>query len=81
MPLSAVGDAAAQRDSLFMTQQSLVLLRNPDAAGAAGAVLPFKKGAKVGRAVPQPFLTKNLLLKTPYKFKNQEGREGGGHGP
>jgi hypothetical protein len=23
----------------------------------------------LGRAVPQPFLTENLLLKTPYKFK------------
>ena len=29
MPLDKVGDATAQADSLFMTKQSLVLLRNP----------------------------------------------------
>jgi hypothetical protein len=27
----------------------------------------------LGRAVPQPFLGENLLVKTPYKFKNSYG--------
>jgi hypothetical protein len=45
MPLEKVGDTQAQADNLFMTQQSLVLLRNPKLHGKA--VLPLRKGLRL----------------------------------
>ena len=73
MDLNKVGDAQAQRDNLFMTQQTAVLLRNPllntregepaDASGDASgdAVLPFKKGLKVAVIGPHGNATKEMV--------------------
>ncbi len=75
MDLSKVGDAQAQADNLFMTQQTAILLRNPvleEKSGKSGgtrttnahggtAVLPFKKGLKIAVLGPHGNATKEMV--------------------
>ena len=66
MPLSQVGDKKAQADNLFMTKQSLVLLRNPvlttvTEGELASSVLPFRKGLHVAVLGPHGNATKEMV--------------------